>query len=556
MVVKKFLMILTILAFLPPAFSACRVTVRVIDENSNPIENAMITFDGLHYYTNVNGIASFNFPYNSGIIRVEKEGFESVERSIECPPCSNPITITITMKKVKQQVFGCPVFLQFIDECSKCGIKDVKVFLNGEEVGKTDENGIISFFVNYGNVQIYAEKDGFHPFLANYVCVNGIIIDETIELKRVTKCVKNEEIFVSNNDSVLKEKKYIDFELSLDIEDTTLKKGEKTLIKGKIKVKGNDFPYSALIELLLDNKILAQKEVIFERENETVEISYVLSSNDLNVGEYYVTLKLENKIEKSVSQRISVYQPKIPETKKTEKKKIHCLTFYELKNYNVEKGKVNQIMFWLENCGDFDESELEVELIYLNKKVAKKIPMIKKSEIIPITLSLFIPEDFEKSVAYLRIRNENVSINANFLIKPLSEKVFIYFPLEIKKECGVQEFEIKLVNYGEVKIEDELEIFTNYQHEKIPVKLKPGEEKYLTIFLDVPCKENEILVKANFHGEERTGKIIVMKGFELNLYTIYFLLALTLSIPLILISLTIIKQKRLPCLPHPKELKV
>jgi len=65
------------------------ITIKVIDENKNPVANAKITINGIEQTTDANGIIEYNVTTTSLTLKAEKEGYipsEQTSVSVEAKP--------------------------------------------------------------------------------------------------------------------------------------------------------------------------------------------------------------------------------------------------------------------------------------------------------------------------------------------------------------------------------------------------------------------------------------------------------------------------------------
>lgn len=146
------------------------VTFNVLDENFNPpkpVAGASITGDEIgSVRTQANGVQQVSIPVNSKVeVTVEKDGFETVTQSIAVKEENTNVEIS-TRKNPDisfgflndRVVVGEQIHVTITDQYGQ-PVEDSVIYLDGNRMGKTDENGVLLVKLEEpGEHTVYAES--------------------------------------------------------------------------------------------------------------------------------------------------------------------------------------------------------------------------------------------------------------------------------------------------------------------------------------------------------------------------------------------------------------
>lgn len=147
------------------------VTFHVLDENFNPpkpVAGAVITGDEIgSVRTQANGVQQVSIPVNSKVeVTVEKDGYQTLSQEIAVKEENTEVEIS-TRKNPDisfgflndRVVVGEQIHVTITDQYGE-PVEDSVIYLDGNRVGKTDENGVLLVKLDEpGEHTVYAESD-------------------------------------------------------------------------------------------------------------------------------------------------------------------------------------------------------------------------------------------------------------------------------------------------------------------------------------------------------------------------------------------------------------
>lgn len=177
------------------------VTFTVLDENFNPakpVAGASITGDEIgSVRTQANGVQQVSLPVNSQVdVTVDKEGYQSVTRSITVKESNQEIEIS-TRKQPSisfgflndRVVVGEQVHISITDQYGD-PVEESTVYLDGDVVGRTNENGVLLVTIEEaGDHTVYAEAG---PLSSQTHTVTGVVAMESDEGSSATPAAQDE----------------------------------------------------------------------------------------------------------------------------------------------------------------------------------------------------------------------------------------------------------------------------------------------------------------------------------------------------------------------------
>lgn len=337
--------------------------------------------------------------------------------------------------------------------------------------------------------------------------------------------------------------------------DNIIEQGDNLLVKNTIKVYGIKQTTYLTAKLKVDN-ILIDRRYFKVTKDSTISFYSTIETTYFTPGYHYVILEVYTpETTNSTAKLLNIFSNNQENefsnniaTNEDNTNNKHCLEFVDLKNVRVEVNKTEIIPIVLHNCGDVDEKNVVVKMIFDERTLINTIDEIKPNDYKIVKIYFFTSKSFDEKIARIIAYNENVSIDAGIKVASFTPKIYLMLENRYEaKQCSEKTINVRIANAGEEEFSSKISVASdlNYTISKNNFIVEPKQMISIPITFEIPCNASKTYpIGITVDGKTYYTEILVKKGFKLSMneYLLVVLLVFAL-IPLAILFASNYKTK-------------